>query len=150
MWRWEILWKYIKSLLKNKMNYFTDIALLASLSLKDQENLSDFCQIQKIQAGKTLFIQGDEPQALYIIQSGVLGIYKTQTDTSHCVAELKFWDIVWEMAFFGRPPRRNATVIAHQDTQLIVLLHYNLSSILEKYPNIHSQLQKIIQQRSES
>ena len=40
-----------------------------TLSQQDQENLSDFCQLQHITSGHNLFLQGDDAQALYVIQS---------------------------------------------------------------------------------
>lgn len=126
------------------MNYFQNIPLFSGMTSKDQEDLSDFCQLQTLQAGQVLFSQGDEAQALYIVQSWALSVMK---DTKK-IAELWFWDIVGEMSFFWHPPVRNASVIAQGEAKLITLLHYSLTQILQKYPNIHTHLKKIIEERT--
>ena len=131
------------------MNYFWNIPLFMTLSQQDQENLSDFCQLQHIASGHNLFLQGDDAQALYVIQSWNFWVYKEQWSEKKLIATLWFWDIVGEMSFFWHPPVRNASVVAHADSTVITLLHYSLSQILEKYPNIHEALQKIIQDRSQ-
>ena len=131
------------------MNYFWNIPLFMTLSQQDQENLSDFCQIQHLSSGQSLFWEGDEAQALYVIGSWNFWVYKEQWGEKKLIANLWFWDIVGEMSFFWRPPVRNASVIAHAESTVITLLHYSLSQILEKYPNIHRSLQQIIEERSQ-
>ena len=120
-----------------------------TLSQQDQENLSDFCQVQHIASGQNLFLEWDEAQALYVIQSWTFGVYKEDAAEKKLIATLGFWDIVGEMSFFGHPPVRNASVLAHTDSIVITLLHFSLAQILEKYPNIHHSLQQIIEERSQ-
>ena len=129
------------------MNYFCDIPLFLDMSEQDQKNLSDFCQLQHVNAGQNLFLQGDDAQALYIIKSWTLWVYRQEWEEKKSIATLGFGDIVWEMSFFWQPPVRNASVTAQSDVEAITLLHYSLSQILEKYPNIHTHLQQIIQDR---
>jgi len=53
------------------------------------------------------------------------------------------------MAFFGKPPNRNASVIALENTDLIVMLHFSMQELLRKYPSIHEEVKQIIESRIE-
>ena len=63
------------------------------------------------------------------------------------VADIQEGDIVGEMAFFGDEKRRNATIVAKQDTKLIVIINYALQQILEKNPRLYNELEQIIEKR---
>jgi CRP/FNR family transcriptional regulator, cyclic AMP receptor protein len=129
------------------MNYFQDIALFQDISPEDQVNLSDFCQMQILPAWEILFSEGNAPTALYIIKEGELQVYKDIKGNRKNIARLGFWDLVGEMAFFWEPPLRSATVSALRDTRLIVLLHYSLTQMLQKYPLLHDTIKALIEHR---
>lgn len=59
------------------MNYFQDIEIFSDLSYEDGEKLSTFCQKKTLLDGEVLFQQGDEAQAMYMVLSGNLGVYKS-------------------------------------------------------------------------
>ena len=129
------------------MNYFDNIDIFSEISEMDQVSLSDFCQIQFLQTGEVLFQEWDDPQALYIISSWTLSIRQDRAWESKEIATLEQWDLVWEMAFFWEPPVRSATVVAKEDSSLIVILHFSVQQILKKYPKLHQTLQGIIEYR---
>ncbi|NDK10003.1 cyclic nucleotide-binding domain-containing protein [Candidatus Gracilibacteria bacterium] len=132
------------------MNLFQNIDLFSSLPQIEQDNLSDFCQLQSISKGDVLFQEGEEPQALYIIVSGGVGIYKKNDEgVLRQIAYSQKGDLVGEMAFFGKPPNRNASVIALENTDLIVMLHFSMQELLRKYPSIHEEVKQIIESRIE-
>ena len=131
------------------MNYFEGIDMFSQISPEDQKNLSDFCQLQELVTGEQLFKQWDEAQALYVVLEGELAVDRYQDGESKYVATLKKGDIVWEMAFLWHEEKRNATLTALKDTKLIVLIHFGLSQVLEKYPELYKALHSIIEERSE-
>lgn len=130
------------------MNYFSDIDIFAHLSEKDQENFSDFCQVQKLKAWDILFHENDEPQALYVISEGRMLVKKSIWDEQKNIAMLGEGDLVGEMAFFWNPPRRNATLIADTATTLIVILQFSMQQLMEKYPDLHVEVKSVIEERS--
>jgi len=131
------------------MNYFEDVELFSDLSPEDQSSLSDFCQTQTLNAGDTLFKQWDEPQAMYIIASGKMLVQKELTWwEKKDVALLWEGDLVWEIAFFWEPPTRNATLIAHESSKLIVIIRFGIQQMIEKYPELYQKVKNIIQERS--
>ncbi len=132
------------------MNYFKDLELFSCIPEMEQRNLSDFCQLQNISKGDVLFQEWDDPQAMYIIVSGEIGVYKKNNEwVFGQIANLWVWDMVGEMAFFWEPPKRNASVIALDDSSFIVMLDFSMQELLEKYPQIHKQVRSVIEQRIE-
>ena len=131
------------------MNYFENVDLFSDLSLADQVSLSDFCQTQTLNAWDVLFRQWEEPQAMYIIASGKMLIRKElQWGEVQDVAILWEGDLVWEIAFFGEPPTRNATVIAHEASTVIVIVKFSMQQMMDKYPDLYERVRLIIEQRS--
>ncbi len=131
------------------MNYFEGVELFSDLSPQDQNSLSDFCQTQTLQAGDVLFQQWDEPQAMYVVSDGLLLVRK-QSDSGETkdVATLWAWDLVWEIAFFGEPPTRNATVIAQEESTVIVIIKFGIEQMMNKYPDLYNKVKNIIEVRS--
>lgn len=123
--------------------------MFSQISPEDQKNLSDFCQLQELVTGEQLFKQWDEAQALYVVLEGELAVDRYQDGENKYVATLKKGDIVWEMAFLWHEEKRNATLTALKDTKLIVLIHFGLSQVLEKYPNVYKTFHSIIEERAE-
>jgi len=126
------------------MNYFKNIEMFSEISETEQENLSDFCQMQVLDSWDLLFQQWDEPQALYIVDSWKLSVVKNEKE----IAELSEWNLVWEMAFFWNPPLRSATVIAKEQTTLIVILQFSVEALLKKYPKLYESVKQIIEERT--
>jgi len=131
------------------MNYFENIDLFSDLSQEDQISLSDFCQVQDLNSWDTLFKQWDDPQAMYVIVSGKMLVQKQPAWWEpKDVALLGDWDIVWEIAFFGNPPTRNATVTAHEPSTLIVIIKFAMNQMLDKYPDLYENVKNIIEERT--
>lgn len=129
------------------VNYFENIEIFSGISVEDQVNLSDFCQLQHLQAGDILFEEWDMPQALYIIADGDIEVKKKVSGELKQVALLSAGDMLWEMAFYGDHSHRNATAIAQNDVTLIVMISFMLNQIIDNNPNLHTKLQDIVTQR---
>lgn len=130
------------------MNYFRGLEIFSDLSEADQNNLSDFCQLQTLHPGETLFRDGDQAQALYIIIEGSLEVYRMY-DGGEKKFTLSEGALVGEMAFFSPDTQRNATVIAHGTVTLITILHFSMKMMMEKYPELHKKVETIVKNRSE-
>ena len=131
------------------MNYFEHVELFSALSETDQKSLSDFCQAQTLNAWDVLFRQWEDPQAMYIIASGKLLVQKElQWWETKDIAILGEGDLVGEIAFFWEPPTRNATVIAHEASTVIVIIKFGIEQMMAKYPDLYERVRLIIEQRS--
>lgn len=126
------------------MNYFKNIDLFQSLSPEQQETLSLFCQRQWLEDGETLFYQGDEAQAMYLILEGKLNIMKD----GEYITQLWAGDIVWEIAFIKKDQRRNASIVASWEAQLITIIDFSIQKIFEENPELYEKIKRIIEARS--
>lgn len=129
------------------MNYFKGINIFSEISDADQISFSDFCQIQNLKKDEVLFQEGDDPQALYIVTSGSFSIMKNIEGEDILLAKSEKDDLIGEMAFFWAPPKRIATVVANEESTLIVVLQFSMQQMFEKYPEIYKQVRSIIEER---
>lgn len=125
------------------MNYFEDVELFSGLSYSDGEMLSGFCQKQGLSKGDFLFRQWDEAQAMYLISSGCLAIYKD----GEFLVNLEKGDVVWEMAFLNPDSMRNADVKAAIDSEVITLIDFSIQQMFQKNPELHEKIKRIIESR---
>jgi CRP-like cAMP-binding protein len=56
--------------------------------------------------------------------------------------------LVGEIAFFGNPPTRNATVIAHEASTVIVIIKFGMEQMMDKYPDLYESVRVLIEERS--
>lgn len=122
-------------------------SLFQQLSDEQRKNIELFCQEKTLETGEVLFHEGDEPQALYIVASGSLSVQKWLQKKE--IAVLHAGEMLGEMAFFGTETKRNATLIAREKTELIVLLAFSLVQLFNQYPDIKEKLTSLIDKRIE-
>ncbi|MCH8518964.1 cyclic nucleotide-binding domain-containing protein [Candidatus Gracilibacteria bacterium] len=123
------------------------ISLFAGLSPEERKNIEDFCQEKILGEGEYLFREGDEPQAIYIVTSGSFSIYKGEDKKELAIVERG--ELLGEMAFFGEEKERNASIVAREDSEVLVLLAFSIAQLFGKYPELHEKLQDIIHARQE-
>ena len=115
-------------------NFFQNSEIFASLdSSWSKKILSLFCQKQWLRDQEILFRQWDEAQAMYLIKSGILEVYR---DNEYIVS-LQPWDIVWEIAFIEKWALRNATVLSKWESELITIINFSIDQIFQKNPQLY-------------
>jgi len=86
--------------------------------------------------GQTLFRQGDQESALYLLVSGRLQVcVNDKLGIERKVAEIKRGEIVGEMAMFTGD-KRTATVYAMRDSDLVRISRQAFEQIIASHPNI--------------
>lgn len=80
-------------------------------------------------AGEILFRQGQQGNAAYVIESGVIEIFSERDDVRQVIARLGNNDIFGEMALLGDAVR-SASAAALEPTQLMVVTHDHLNERL--------------------
>ncbi|MEN0059580.1 MAG: cyclic nucleotide-binding domain-containing protein [Bdellovibrio sp.] len=88
---------------------------------------------KKIAKDNYLFRDGDPPDSMYIVKSGVLAVTKTKGNTEVVIAEVNPGSIVGEMALFDSKPR-SASVKAVKDAEVIALPYDSLTKQMEQLP----------------
>ena len=91
-------------------------------------------EIRHISKGSTLFKEGDTPDNMYVVKTGGFDIFKLINGQSIKVSEAGENQLIGEMALFDLQPR-SATLIANQDSSVVVLSYVNLLDQMDKLPN---------------
>jgi CRP-like cAMP-binding protein len=91
-------------------------------------------KIIELKKGTILFREGDESQELYIVQQGVVKIYKEANGVQLPLGLVHAGQFVGELAFFDGKPR-SATGEAATDIKVIKLEKAELESELSKLPS---------------
>jgi CRP/FNR family transcriptional regulator, cyclic AMP receptor protein len=96
------------------------------------ERLATLCRIQQIGAGETLFVKGDDGDALYGIRRGQIRI-ETSTSSGETLTLnlLGSGDVFGEIALFDGQSR-SADAVAAEATELFVLKRSDFLSLLNK------------------
>jgi CRP-like cAMP-binding protein len=104
-----------------RLSFLQEIPLLAGMDEAELERLVADLKPQHLEAGQTIFFQGDRGDALYIIESGRVRIYVLAEDGQEVSVNLcNRGDLFGEMALIDQQPR-SATAVAMEDTELLVL-----------------------------
>lgn len=102
-------------------------SLLQGLDPADLASLAELVEHRRLEAGATVFREGERSRALYLIASGTIEIVVAQPDdgTEHVLAELGPGSECGEMAFLDGSPR-SATARATRACELLELDHDRL------------------------
>lgn len=128
------------------------ISFFDNLSQTEKDNLSLFCQERHLKTWEILFNEWDEAVALYIVKNWKLKAYKDRSDWEKLLWNIWIWEFVGEMAFFdwdNTPKRRMATIMALEETDLIVMMNYSLLELANKRKDIYDKILKIIKDRKQ-
>ena len=135
------------------MNILDWIRLFESLSQGELDNLSIFCQERFLKTWEILFNEWDDAVALYILKSGKLKVFKERSDWKKTLWFTEIWEMVWEMAIFDSinwiPKKRMASVIAEENSVLLVIMNYSIVELSKKHSDIYEKIIKIIEKRKQ-
>ena len=113
------------------------------LDEEDLEQILPFFELQNCPAGTTIFNEGDEGDYICFITGGRFEV-KKQTEFKGkqlIIALLGKGSIVGEMSLIDQYPR-SATVVSHEDSQMVILGREAVESISQKYPYIGIKILK--------
>ncbi len=91
--------------------------------------------LKHFEKGTVLFLEGDEGEDMYIVQSGKVAIKKKVTDGEAVLATLEKGDFFGEMAILERQPR-SATAEVTEDGDLIVIPGEMFGDMIRSNPEI--------------
>ena len=128
--------KYLPLLdIENILPVLNKIAVFAGLSDEQLYSLLRLLKTVTYNAGEEVFRQGEEPSHIYIVRSGRIKLVAREN-------QIDFELIVFEEGhYFGKASvigiqPHGATVIATENSELIVLPREALSSLYESYPKL--------------
>ena len=123
------------------------VSVLSALSAEIRTQIAERSEIAEYGAGEFIVRQGDQGNSLYIIRTGICGIYVRKNGTQeNRIATIESGEFFGEMSLLTGEPI-TATVRAMIDTSVIIIDKENFSKILNDNPTISVQLGEILAKR---
>jgi len=122
------------------------IAFLSELPDKELKVISEQLKHERYLKGQTVFSEGQEGDALYLIQSGQVQVVTGPPEEEKILAYLGPGNFFGEMALLLKEPR-TATVRVTIDSELQVLRKKDLETLLKDYPTIALQMSRELSRR---
>lgn len=115
---------------------FSDGGVLQSFRHQDIDELKKYLKAYQVEKGKAVFVEDREAGYLCMIVDGVLEVVKdTDKGQSRKISMLRAGKTVGEMSVIdGMKP--SATVVAVEDSVLLVLSRKDLAAIIKANPNL--------------
>ena len=129
------------------MSVLSWIKLLETLSEKEKNELSLFCQKRHLESWEILFKEWEDASVMYILVSGTMNIY-TWSEWD----KLRLWkvvaeEILGEMALFGGDNIRMATAEAKDSCELLAIMSFSLKELIKDHPILLEKIKNIIEER---
>jgi len=110
------------------------LSLFSELNEKELLNVTEALKTVHVGKGELVFKEGDNGEELFILLSGALSAYGTQSDgTQRKLFDVKLGDFFGEMSIIAHEPR-SATITATEDSSLIKLAKTDFYRIISDYP----------------
>lgn len=121
-----------------------ELMLFHLLSDEEIEQILPYLEVVLYPMGTILFEEGDPGDSIMFIAHGKLEV-KKQTEFKGkeiVIGKLGRGSLVGELSFVSDKEPRSASVIALEDTEVVVLQRASLDSLTEKYPAIGIKILK--------
>jgi CRP-like cAMP-binding protein len=120
---------------------FSDLSPEAFVALTEQ------LAVTRLNAGETVITEGEEGAAFYVVATGRLLVKRRDEKGEQVVlAHLGDGEFFGEMALLSHAPR-NATVVAEEPTELLVLQAAVLQGLAGRFPHLADSLRRFYRQR---
>src|ERR1700692_1871000 len=124
--------------------------ILEGLDADFQKLLLGELESINLPGGQTLFEEGQPPDAMYLVTSGILGVVVGKPiERSQLIAQIHAGETVGEMALFSQRPRPSA-VIALRDSSLLRLRKETFANLIDLNPRAMPRLAASLVDRLEN
>lgn len=114
-------------------------------------NVTERLEVQWLASGTNLFDQGDPPDALYILLSGALSVFRESTDQEppRWLGQVRAGETVGEMAMLSGKPR-TASVRAMRDSEVLRFKRSDFEALVATDPSAMLHIARVAFQRLEA
>ncbi len=126
--------------MKERFELLAAMPVFGGLDAATIELLTDLAQPVVVEAGEHFFREGDESQAMYVVQSGQVEIYKSWRSTSKLLRSMKAGDCFGEMALIDLFPR-SASALALETSEALEITPPILQEVYRHDPEQFTMLQ---------
>ncbi|HMM54466.1 MAG TPA: cyclic nucleotide-binding domain-containing protein [Candidatus Desulfobacillus sp.] len=122
-----------------RLNKLRALSLFATLSPRELKTVDGLLHERNFLAGEVIFDQGDEGQALYIVEAGKVLICRQGQPVEGRIAELEPGALFGELALLDDSPRA-AQAVALEHSTLAVLFRADFHGLVETHALIASKI----------
>ena len=131
----------------NETELLQRVSLFSGLKEKYLRSLLESCIKRRFLRGEALVRQGEPGRGLYVLLSGRVKVVKEIADGEELqVAALGPGDFFGEMAVLDGAPR-SASVIASEDTEVLVLTLWEFKAKMKTHPEIALSILPVVVKR---
>lgn len=124
-----------------------DAALFRDLSDEVLAELASSCRYRELLADEQLFVQGDESDALYVLQEGQVHVLRSYPDGEQVILATESpYYIVGELSMLANQPR-TGTVVAVSDCELLEISRDDFEAVCHRHPEVAVQMMEYLGQR---
>ena len=118
------------------------VPLFDGLNVDETEAIAGLMEEREIRTGDVIIREGEEGDEFFVVESGKVEIQVG----NQSVRTLDAGEFVGEMALmFGG--RRNATVVAAEDSRVLVLARAGFDEMLKTHPRVEDKILRVISER---
>lgn len=116
------------------VQHLREIPIFQDLPQDLLNTLAQQCRQVDIHAGESVFYQGDDSPAFYVVEDGQLHVIR-HYDTGEDIVLATFspYEIIGEMSMFAQEPR-TVTVMAVSDCVLVEITYAALTTLMSQHP----------------
>lgn len=129
------------------MTFLDTVEILSPLTKEEKQKLSDFCQERAVSAWEVIFNEWDEANAMYILKTWSIGVYKEIEGVKIYLWTVHAEEILWEMAIFNNNWIRMAQAVAMEDSIVVTILSFSIQELTKTNPIIMNKIHQIIEER---
>ena len=123
------------------------VPLFSDLKKEELGRVIEKIQSKRYMQGAAVCHEGDSGDSLFIISHGKVGIFRQNSGGEKAfITELKDGDFFGEFGFFSNS-RRQATVEAMADTEVLEITKQDLEEIIKEFPPVSEVLFKFYKER---
>ncbi len=124
----------------------TEIEIFSPLTRKELNTLSRKFILGFFSRGEKLIEQGEQGSTFFIVKHGNVSVNTIVEDRMRKIKSLSKGDFFGEMSLLTGE-KRTATIIAEEETEVLILDRDDFAHILKKKPQIADRISKILVQR---
>ena len=124
----------------------TGVPIFAPLSEAEAQILADAAEKRIFAPDEAIVQQGERGGLMFIIHRGSVDVYLDEKEENSLVATLREGEFFGEMGLFTGESRV-ASVIAHEETEVLQISKETLKPIFESNPNLVQKLGEFIEER---
>ncbi|PKN94841.1 MAG: hypothetical protein CVU44_03275 [Chloroflexi bacterium HGW-Chloroflexi-6] len=124
------------------------IPFFSDLPADEIQNLAKTLGVRDLPAGETLFHEGDQGDALFLVLDGELDVLLGEgTSDEKIMAQRRSGEYVGEMSLVLPGGKRTASVRAAADSKLWVLTRADFDSLLRRQPGLIFSIARVLSER---